>query len=197
MFPHNGHIGFVILVLVSIEASSLSHIFSWVSPDILGLLWMWGSRCSEPWGSRRVAGVALLSGLLCGLLLGIAVSCQLTFYSSAVIEASCYSSSQIQFVLAAWAQSIACSMHSNWYQICSIVWQSVSSRGVPNLVFWVVLLVGGGAECLCDKGIAAWVPEGSVAGVVDLEVAAECAGLEEGASMPRGTVLKPRFFKGH
>jgi hypothetical protein len=43
----------------------------------------------------RVAGIALLAGLPCGLLWGTLVSCWYTFWSSVVILARCFLSLQI------------------------------------------------------------------------------------------------------
>jgi hypothetical protein len=105
-------------------------------------------------------------------------------------------------VLAAWADSIACSMRSNCSESCSIIWRSGSARETPKLVFRGVLSVGGGAECLRGGAIGVWAPKGSSAGVTDLkgdggEPGWTVADLEVGGGEPRGTVLKPKLFKGH
>jgi hypothetical protein len=112
-----------------------------------------------------------------------------------------FSSSQIRFVLAAWAESIACSMHSNCRETCSILWWSGSAREMPKLVFRGVLLVGGGAERLRGGAISVWATKGSSAGVADLKMGGGEPGgtipdLEVGGGEPRGTVLKPKLFKG-
>jgi hypothetical protein len=59
---------------------------------------------------------------------------------------------------------------------------------MPKLVFQVVLLVGGGVGHLCSMGIGIWEPKGLAVGVM---------GLELGGGEPRGTMLKPKLFKGH
>jgi hypothetical protein len=41
-----------LLAYTSIEVVGPSQVFSWVSPDIQGSLWVWGSGCSDVWGSR-------------------------------------------------------------------------------------------------------------------------------------------------
>jgi hypothetical protein len=97
-----------------------------------------------------VAGVALSAGLPCGLLWGVLVSCWCTFWSLVVTLGNCFPSSRIWLVLAAWVESIACSMHSNCIESCSIIWQSGSTRETSKLVFCGLLLAGGGAERLHD-----------------------------------------------
>jgi hypothetical protein len=59
---------------------------------------------------------------------------------------------------------------------------------MPKLVFQVVSSVGGGVEHLYSMGIGVWEPKIIAVGV---------AGLEVGGGEPRGTVLKPKLFKGH
>jgi hypothetical protein len=104
-------------------------------------------------------------------------------------------------VLAAWAESIACSMRSNCSESCSIIWQSGSARETRKLVFRVVLSAGGGAGHLRGAAIGVWAPKGSSAGVADLKMGGGEPGgtvmdLEVGGGEPKGTVLKPKLFKG-
>jgi hypothetical protein len=105
-------------------------------------------------------------------------------------------------MLAAWAESIACSVRSSWSESCSIISWSGSAREMPKLVFRVVLSAGGGAYRLRGVAIGVWAPKGSSAGVAGLEVhggepIGTVTGLEVGGGEPRGTVLKPKLFKGH
>jgi hypothetical protein len=82
---------------------------------------------------RRVAGVPArwvgvrmedlpLSGLLPVALLGagVAFSCWRVWWSSAVMEATCFSSSWIRFVLVACEESMAFSMDSTCRESCRI-----------------------------------------------------------------------------
>jgi hypothetical protein len=114
-----------------------------------------------------------LSGLLpVGLLgAGVVFCCWHIWWSSAVMEATCFSSSQIQFVLVACEESMAFSMHSTCRESCRIGWQSESGRVTAKLGFWVVVSAGGMAVRLCD----AWLvgvcePEGLGVGVDHWEV---------------------------
>jgi hypothetical protein len=105
-------------------------------------------------------------------------------------------------VLAAWAEIMACSIRSNYHESCSIIWQSGSAREMPKLVFRGLLSAGWGVEHLCGRAIGVWVPKGLSAGVTELkgdggEPGGTVPDLEEGGREPRGTVLKPKFFKGH
>jgi hypothetical protein len=148
------------------------------------------------------AGVALSACLPCGLLWGALVSCWCTFWSSEVTLARCFSSLRIQLVLAAWVESIACSMHSNCSESCSIIWRSGSAREIPKLVFHGVLLARGGVERLHGRGaIGVWAPKGMSAGIAGLkgdggEPGGTVADLEEGGGKPIETVLKPKFLRG-
>jgi hypothetical protein len=104
-------------------------------------------------------------------------------------------------VLAACAESIACSMRSKRSESCSIIWRSGSGREMPTLVFRGVLSVGGGVERLRGGAIGVWAPKASSAGVPDLKGDGGAPGgtvayLEVGGGEPRGTVLKPKLFKG-
>jgi hypothetical protein len=68
-------------------------------------------------------------------------------------------------------------------------------------VFRGVLSVGGGAERLRGGAIGVWAPKGSLAGVADLKgdgggPGGTVAYLEVRGRDPRGTVLKPKLFKG-
>jgi hypothetical protein len=105
-------------------------------------------------------------------------------------------------VLAAWAESMACSMHSNCSESCSIIWRSGSAREMPKLVFRGLLLAGGGAERLRDGGaISVWAPKGTSVEVAELkgdgrEPGRTVTDLEEGGGEPRLTVLNPKFCKG-
>jgi hypothetical protein len=105
-------------------------------------------------------------------------------------------------VLAAWAESIACSMRSNCSESCSIIWRSGSARETPKLVFRAVLSAGGGAERLRGGGaIGTWAPKGMLAGIAGLkgdggEPGGTVADLEEGGGEPIETVLKPKFLRG-
>jgi hypothetical protein len=116
--------------------------------------------------------------------------------------ARCFSSSQIQLVLAAWAESIACSICSNCSESCSIIWQSGSAREMPKLVFGGLLLAGGGAEYLCSWGaIGVWAPKGTSVGIAALkgdsrEPRGTITDMEEGGREPMETVLKPKVFRG-
>jgi hypothetical protein len=57
---------------------------------------------------------------------------------------------------------MACSMHSNCTESCSIIWRSGSAREMPKLVFCGVLLARGGAERLHGGGaISVWVSQHS------------------------------------
>jgi hypothetical protein len=120
-----------------------------------------------------------------------------------VILARCFLSSQIWFVLAAWVESIACSILSNCIERCSIIWQSGFARETPKLVFRGLLSAGGRAECLCDGGaIGVWAPKGISAGIAGLkgdggEPRGTVADLEEGGGEPMEIVLKPKFLRGH
>jgi hypothetical protein len=117
--------------------------------------------------------------------------------------ARCFSSSRIQFVLAAWAESMACSMCSNCSESCSIIWQSGSAREIPKLVVYGLLSAGGGVEYLHGGGaISVWVPKGMSAGITGLkgdggELRGTVVDLEEGGREPMETVLKPKVFRGH
>jgi hypothetical protein len=148
------------------------------------------------------AGVAMSVGLPCGLLWGALVSCWRTFWSSVVMLARCFSSSRIRLVLAAWAESIACSMCSNGSESCSIIWRSGSAREMPKLVFRRVLSARGGAERLCGGGAnGVWALKGMSAGIVGLkggggEPRGTVADLEEGGGEPIETVLKQKFLRG-
>jgi hypothetical protein len=150
-----------------------------------------------------VAGIELSAGLPCGLLWGALVSCWHTFGSSEVMLARCFSSSRIRLVLAAWAESIACSMHSNCSESCSIIWRSGSTRETPKLVFHGVLSAGGGAERLRGRGaIGVRAPKGMSAGIAGLmgdgrEPGGTVADLEEAGGKPIETVLKPTSLRGH
>jgi hypothetical protein len=42
----------LLLAYISIKAFGPCEIFSRVSPDVQGFLWVWGSRCGDMWGSR-------------------------------------------------------------------------------------------------------------------------------------------------
>jgi hypothetical protein len=116
--------------------------------------------------------------------------------------ARCFSSSRIQVVLAAWAESMACSMCSNCSESCSMIWRSASAREMPKLVFHGALSAGGGAECLHGGGaISVWGPKGMLAGIAGLkgdsgEPGGTVADLEEGGGEPIETVLKPKFLGG-
>jgi hypothetical protein len=93
-------------------------------------------------------------------------------------------------------------MRSNRSESCSIIWRSGSARETPKLVFRGVFSAGGGAESLRGGAIGVWAPKGSSAGVADLkgddgEPGGTVTDLEVGGSEPRGTVLKPKVFKGH
>jgi hypothetical protein len=119
-----------------------------------------------------------------------------------VTLARCFSSLRIQLVLAAWAESIACSMLSNCSESCSIISWSGSTRETPKLVFHGVLSAGGGAERLCGGGaIGVWAPKGMSAGIAGLkgdsgEPRGTVTDLEEGGGEPIETVLKPKFLRG-
>jgi hypothetical protein len=53
VFARDGCKGLVLLLAyTSVEAFSLGEIFGWVSPDVQGFLWAWGSRCIDTWGGR-------------------------------------------------------------------------------------------------------------------------------------------------
>jgi hypothetical protein len=52
VFARDGRKGFVLLAYISGEAFGPSQIFGRVSPDIQGFLRVWGSGCSDVWGSR-------------------------------------------------------------------------------------------------------------------------------------------------
>jgi hypothetical protein len=45
VFARDGRKGFVSLAYAGIEAFGPSEIFGWVSPDVQGFLWAWGSGC--------------------------------------------------------------------------------------------------------------------------------------------------------
>jgi hypothetical protein len=52
-FVHDSCEGVVLLlVYAGVEAFSPGKIFGWVSLDVQGFLWPWGSRCSDTWGGR-------------------------------------------------------------------------------------------------------------------------------------------------
>jgi hypothetical protein len=105
-------------------------------------------------------------------------------------------------VLAAWADSMACSMHSNCSESCSIIWRSGSARETPTLVVRGLLSAGGEVERLRGGGaIGVWAPKGTSVGIAELkgdggEPAGTIADLEEGGGEPIETVLKPKFFRG-
>jgi hypothetical protein len=105
-------------------------------------------------------------------------------------------------VLAAWAESIACSICSNCSESCRIIWQSCSAREMPKLVFHGLLSAGGGAECLHGGvAIGVWAPKGTLVGITGLkgdggEPGGTMADLEEGGREPMETVLKPKCFRG-
>jgi hypothetical protein len=63
VFACDGHRRFVVLAHVSIEAISPCQIFGWVSPDVQGFLWAWGSGCSVSWGGRWGGRVGLVGRL--------------------------------------------------------------------------------------------------------------------------------------
>jgi hypothetical protein len=84
--------------------------------------------------------------------------------------ARCFSSSRIRLVLAAWVESIACSMRSNRSESCSMIWRSGSARATPKLVVRGLLSVAGGAERLRGGGaIGVWAPKGSLARDAELK----------------------------
>jgi hypothetical protein len=95
---------------------------------------------------------------------------------------------------------MACSIHSNCSESCSIISQSGSTREMPKLVFRGLLLAGRVAEHLCGGAIGVCTPKGLLAGVVELKGASGEPGgtvtdLEEGGREPRETVLKAKFCK--
>jgi hypothetical protein len=97
---------------------------------------------------------------------------------------------------------MAYSIYSNQSEHCSIIWWSGSTREIPKLVFRGVLLVGGGAEHLHGGAISIWAPKGLSVGVTELKGDSRgprgtVVDLEVGGGKPRGTVLKPKLFKGH
>jgi hypothetical protein len=105
-------------------------------------------------------------------------------------------------VLAAWVESMACSMHSNCSKSCSIIWRSGSAREIPKLVVHGLLSAGGGVEYLHSGGaISIWAPKGILAGIAGLkgdsmEPRGTVIDLEEGGREPMETVLKPKFLRG-
>jgi hypothetical protein len=53
VFAYDGCKGLdLLLAYASIKVFSPGEIFGWVSPDVQGFLWVWGSRYSDIWGSR-------------------------------------------------------------------------------------------------------------------------------------------------
>jgi hypothetical protein len=104
-------------------------------------------------------------------------------------------------VLAAWAESMACSIRSNCSESCSIIWWSGSARETPKLVFRGLLSAGGGAERLLGGGaIGVWAPKGMSARIAGLkgdggEPGGTVADLEAGVGEPMETVLKPKFLR--
>jgi hypothetical protein len=91
--------------------------------EIIGgwFMWAWGGwyACAL---SRGSAEDLPLSGLMPVVLLGagVAFCCWHVWWSSVVMEATCFSSSQIQFVLVACKESMAFSMHSTCRESCMI-----------------------------------------------------------------------------
>jgi hypothetical protein len=106
-------------------------------------------------------------------------------------------------MLAAWVESMACSICSNCSKRYSIIWQSSSAREMPKLVFQGLLSAGGGAEYLCSRGaISVLVLKGSLVGVTELqgdgrEHRGTVTDLEGGGRESKETVLKPKFCKEH
>jgi hypothetical protein len=133
-----------------------------------------------------------LSGLLLVGLLGAGVvfCCWCIQWSLAVMEATCFSSSQIQFVLVACEESIAFSICSTCRDSCRISWWSESVRATPKLGFWAVVSAGGIAVCFCNvvfEGVCK--PEGPGGGVDHWEVG--------GGDPTESEALKPKESRGY
>jgi hypothetical protein len=105
------------------------------------------------------------------------------------MEATCFSSSRIQFVLVACEESMAFSMRSTCRESCRISWQSESARATPKLGFWVAVSAGWIAVCFCDAAFeGVCEPEGLGAGVDHWEVG--------GGDPTESEVLKPKESRG-
>jgi hypothetical protein len=83
----------------------------------------WGSwcACTLSGGTRR--GPSPFRVVPVGLLgAGVVFCCWCIRWSSAMIEATCFSSSRIRFMLVACEESMAFSMHSTCRDSCRIGW---------------------------------------------------------------------------
>jgi hypothetical protein len=88
-----------------------------------------------------------------------------------VIDATCFSSSQIWFVLVACEESRAFSICSTCTDSCRISWWLESARAILKLGFQVAVSVGAMEGYLCDTWLAGvCVLEGLGAGVDHWEV---------------------------
>jgi hypothetical protein len=107
-----------------------------------------------------------------------------------VIEATCFSSSQIWFVLVACEDSITFSIRSTCRESCRISWWSELAITVPKLGFRVAVSVGGMVVCFRDAAFeGVCEPEGLGAGVDHWEVG--------GGDPTESEVLKPKESRGH
>jgi hypothetical protein len=106
---------------------------------------------------------------------GVEECCWHIRWSSAVIEATCFSSSHIQLVLVACAESSAFSICSTCRESCRMSCQSESVSAMPKAGFLAVVSAGGTEGHLCTPPVKAGISrlvksEGPGAGVDRWEV---------------------------
>jgi hypothetical protein len=71
VFERDGRKWFVLLLAyASIEAFGPGKIFGWVSPDVQGILWAWGCRCSDAWGGWWGGRGSIIGGLAMWFVVG-------------------------------------------------------------------------------------------------------------------------------
>jgi hypothetical protein len=113
------------------------------------------------------------SGLLLASLLeaGVAFCCWHIRWSSAVMEATCFSSSRIQLVFVACEESSTFSICSTCRESCKMSCLSESVRAMPKAGVMVVVSAGGVDGYLCGPaGASVSKPVGLGAGVDHWEV---------------------------